>query len=109
MIADQVHEFSRGASFEAIMSLPVSIPENYFADWQPFCQLRKVGSITESGYIGELALTWTGPREFLLSSDETDKWPLGKAELDILFTSPQGRRIRTKKLVIDIKHGTSID
>lgn len=108
MIADTIHEFARGATFEAVMSLPTNVPDNYFADWQPLSQLRRDGQLTKSGLIGELDFKWLGPREFVLSSNDTDKWPLGVAELDVLFTSRQGRRIRTKSLKVKITPGVTI-
>ena len=108
MIADTVHDFARGATFEAVMSLPISVPDNYFAEWQPFSQIRRDGQLTKEGLIGELDFKWLGPREFVLISDDTDKWPLGKAELDVLFTSKQGRRIRTKTVRLNITVGVSI-
>ncbi len=108
MISDQVHEFSRGSSFEAIMSLPASIDENYFQLWIATSQLRQYGKITKTGFIADLDFTWIDGWKFILTSDETDKWPLGEAELDVLFTHPTtGRRIRTKKLRIKIKHGVT--
>ena len=105
MIADTVHDFARGATFEAVMSLPVSVPDNYFLEWQPLSQIRRDGQLTKEGLIGELDFKWLGPREFVLSTDDTDKWPLGMAEMDVLFTSRQGRRIRTKTVKIKITAG----
>lgn len=109
MITDNVHEFARGASFEAVMSLPVNVPDSYFADWQALSQIRREGNLTKEGLIGDLTFKWLGPREFVLSSNDTDNWPLGMAELDVLFTSRQGRRIRTKSLRLKIKAGPTRD
>lgn len=108
MIADTIHEFARGATFEAVMSLPTNVPDNYFADWQPLSQIRRHGQLTKEGLIGELDFKWLGAREFVLSTDETDKWPLGVAEIDVLFTSRLGRRIRTKTIKVKIVPGVSI-
>jgi len=109
MISDQVHEFSRGASFEAILSLPTSIAENYFALWTPTSQIRQAGKLTVEGLIGNLTFSWLDGRKFMLVSNDTASWPLGAAELDVLFTEPNtGRKIRTKKLYIDIQHGVTV-
>lgn len=108
-IQDNIPEFARGSSFEAVMTLPQSVAENYFAEWQPLSQLRKEGNLTKEGLIDDLTLTWLGPREFILSNNDTDKWPLGMAEFDVLFSSRQGRRIRTKTLRVLIKAGPSVD
>lgn len=108
MIADTIHEFARGATFEAVMSLPTNVPDNYFNDWQALSQIRKHGLLTKAGLIGDLDFKWLGPREFVLSSNDTDKWPLGVAELDVLFTSRQGRRIRTKTVKVKITPGVTI-
>ena len=110
MIADTVHDFARGSTFEAVMSLPASVPDNYFnEDWLPLSQIRRDGQLTKDGLIGELDFKWLGPRQFVLSTDDTDKWPLGRAELDVLFTHKQtGRRIRTKTVKVHITHGVSV-
>jgi hypothetical protein len=109
MIADNVPEFARGASFEAVVGLPINVADNYFADWQALSQIRREGNLTKEGLIGDLTVKWIGPRQLVLSSDDTDKWPLGMAELDILFTSNQGRRIRTKTIRVKIKAGPTRD
>jgi hypothetical protein len=90
-IQDNVPEFARGSSFEAIIKLPDSVEENYFDDWQALSQIREEGNLSKAGLIGDLSLTWLGPREFKLSSDDTDKWRLGMAEFDVLFSSNKGR------------------
>lgn len=108
-IQDNIPEFFRGASFEAVMRLPPNIEENYFAEWYALSQIRREGKLTKDGIIGELDFKWIGPNEFLLSSNETDKWPLGMAEFDVLFSSKQGRRIRTKTLRVMIRDGVTKD
>lgn len=108
-IQDNIPEFARGSSFEAVMSLPESVAENYFATWQPLSQIREEGNLTKDGLIGDLSLKWVGPRQFILSSNDTDKWKLGMAEFDVLFSSKQGRRIRTKTMRILIKAGPTQD
>lgn len=111
MIADKVHEFARGASFEVIMSLPANVAADYFLEWRALSQLRKAGKPTEEGYISDLKFQWIdeeGHRKFLLSSNDTDKWPLGAAVLDVLFITRKGdRRIRTKQLEIIITDGAT--
>ena len=108
-IQDNIPVFKRGASFEAVVRLPSTVEENYFIEWQPLSQIRKEGDMTKEGLIGELTFKWLEPNVMLLSNDETDKWPLGMAEFDILFSSNQGRRIRTKTLRIDIQAGPTQD
>lgn len=111
MIADKVHEFARGASFEVIMSLPSNVEADYFIDWRALSQLRKAGKPTEEGYIADLKFKWLdeeGHRKFMLSSNDTDKWPLGAAVFDVLFITRKGdRRIRTKQLQIMITDGVT--
>lgn len=108
-IQDNIPVFKRGSTFEAVVKLPDSVAPNYFDDWQPLCQIREEGNYTKSGLIGDLDLKWIGDREFILSSDDTDKWKLGMAEFDVLFSSKQGRRIRTKTLRILIQAGATQD
>jgi hypothetical protein len=109
MIADKVHEFARGASFEAVMSLPVNIADDYFLTWQVVCQLRKLDHATADGFISDIDFRWIDgePNKFTLTQNDTDKWPLGMAELDVLFIHTSGRKIRTKALVIKIRDGVS--
>lgn len=107
-IQDNIPEFTRGSSFEAVMTLPNSVEAHYFDTWQALSQIRKEGELTASGLIGTLTLTWLGPREFILKTNNTDTWPLGMAEFDVLF-SKEGRRIRTKTLRILIKAGPTQD
>jgi hypothetical protein len=108
-IQDNIPEFARGSTFEAVMTLPQSVAENYFSSWQPLSQIRREGNLTSEGLIDDLTLAWLGPREFILSSNDTDEWPLGIAEFDVLFSSNQGRRIRTKTLRVLIKAGPTQD
>lgn len=104
-IQDNTPSFARGSTFEAVVSLPLSVVDDYFLDWQPLSQIREEGNLTKTGLIGDLELKWLGPRQFVLSSNDTDKWRLGMAEFDVLFSSRQGRRIRTKTIRIEIKAG----
>ncbi len=108
-IQDNIPEFTRGSSFEAVMSLPTSVAADYFVEWQALSQLRREGILTSSGLIDDLTLTWLGDREFILKAEDTDAWPLGMAEFDVLFSSRQGRRIRTKTVRILIKAGPTQD
>ena len=108
-IQDNIPEFARGSSFEAVMSLPASVEVSYFATWQPLSQIRKEGNLTKEGLIGDLTFKWLEGNQFLLSSNDTDKWPLGMAEFDVLFSSRQGRRIRTKTVRVFIKAGPTQD
>lgn len=108
-IQDNIPSFARGSTFEAIMSLPSNVEDDYFVTWQPLSQIRAEGNLTKEGIMGELTLKWLGPRQFVLSTDDTDKWPLGMAEFDVLFSSRQGRRIRTKTIRILIKDGPTSD
>lgn len=111
MISDKVHEFSRGASFEVILSLPTSIEAGYFGAWEATSQLRVAGKLTEAGFIADLEHSWIDGRKFMLVSDDTAEWPLGDAELDVLFTNPLdgNRKIRTKKLRIKITYGVTAE
>lgn len=106
-IADTIHDFAKGSTFEAVMSLPESVQDNYFANWQVLSQIRRAGQLTKDGIFGEFDFKWLGPRQFSLTTDDTDKWPLGLAEFDVLFTSNTGRRIRTKTITIKITAGVS--
>jgi hypothetical protein len=106
-IADTIHEFARGSTFEAIMSLAETVPDNYFSNYSTLSQIRRAGQLTNDGLIGVLDFTWLGPRQFSLITNQTDDWPLGLAEFDVLFTAPDGRRIRTKTITLRIKAGIS--
>lgn len=109
-IQDNVLEFARGASFEVIIRLPANVEPDYFKTWMPLAQIRREGNLTKKGLIDDLNFKWLpDTNTFLLSLDDTDKWPLGMAEFDVLFSSNSGRRIRTKTMRIKIRAGATRD
>ena len=93
-------EFIRGQTMEFIMELPPEVPANFFRGYVAAetpvettlaCQLRRLENASESGLIATLLVTWedaagTKLRFKSLADDDTNQWPLGPAELDVVFT-----------------------
>lgn len=110
MIANDIHEFSRGATFEALLGLPENVAPDFFTTWTAVSQIRQAGKLTKDGLIDDLIFEWVAPgesRQFRLINHDTAQWPLGAAELDVMFISPEGKKMRTKKFEIKITHGVT--
>lgn len=102
--------FTRGASFNALLKIPTSIPDGFFANWTLRCQVRKAGSELSTGFIGEVSVSWIDPlttRTIAIKHDATDNWPLGGAEFDVLFVSPNGEKMYTQKIAFTIQRGVT--
>lgn len=95
-------EFKRGATFMVVMNLPESVPLNYFDGWNPEAQIRKANNDNQSGFIDDLTFEWADietSRQFTLTCEDTSKWPVGAAEIDVKFTSMTNGRVATTKTV----------
>lgn len=95
---EPLREFVRGQTLDFIMYLPKNIPPNYFMNWTPTAQLRKLHNPTEEGFIADLDVTWADLEYTALRFrylGDTSEWPLGPVEFDVVLTSPPGYKVRT--------------
>lgn len=102
--------FTRGSSFNVTMKIPSNIEDGMFKDWTVKCQVRKLGNEMPSGFIAEVPVFWVDPvttRVVGIKHDATDKWPVGEAEFDILFTSPKGEKLRSRRIQFTITRGVT--
>ncbi len=100
--------FKRGATFGFAMTIPEEIPDGTLASWLPKAQLRRVRNDSPSGLIADIAVFWLDPataRTLVFHHNVSGNWPIGEAELDVLFTSAGGQTIRSSTILFDIQRG----
>lgn len=92
--------FIRGQTLQFIMSLPPTIPANYFdatgttmiggvsTPTGPTAKLRPVGNQAADALIADLAPAWTDGTNtaLLFVVNDTTTFPLGPVEFDVVFT-----------------------
>lgn len=101
-------DFKRGATFAYQFEIPSSFKDGYFASWEVYAQLRKAGNDSPDGLIANLTAEWDSfkkTRNVLVGHPVTEHWPLGEAELDILFISSDGYRVRSETYPVKIERG----
>lgn len=100
--------FKRGADFSVILALPSYVESGHFTEHTPTAQLRRYQNDEPEGLIAQLTFEWIDPavaRAFRLTASNTHDWPIGPAELDVLFTGPDGKTVATQTKVIKIIRG----
>lgn len=92
----------RGDTFNFIITLPASIPDGYFLDYVPTCQIRDLQDVL----ISDVDTQWIDPattRNISLHVAATQTWPIGNAVFDVQFKRPSDNDIQstwTKRLSI---------
>ncbi len=87
----QAVNFKKGATFSFILQLPSIVEEGQLVGWSLKAQIRKQGNDQASGFISDLEVTWvdeekaTSIRAF---HQNTEDWPVGILEFDVIFTAP---------------------
>ncbi len=100
--------FKRGQTFSISVAVPSIIADGALAGWIPSAQIRKANNGSPSGLITALSSYWDNPattRNIHLYHNLTEDWPLGKAEVDVLFTSPGGEKLYSETLEFTIERG----
>lgn len=98
--------FKRGTTFSFVLAIPSTIVDGFFLDWDVKAQIRKERNNTPTGLIADLSTMWVDEettRSLALAYSNTDGWPLGIAEVDVLFVSPTGQRLRSETMVFSIE------
>ena len=101
-------QFKRGSTFSLMFRIPDRFAAGFFRNWRITAQLRKERNDGPNGLIADIGCFWGDPTtatRVVLNHMLTDKWPLGNAEMDILLTSPDGQRVRTKTIPVTIQRG----
>jgi hypothetical protein len=100
--------FKRGATFSYAFEIPSDIPDGYFDEWEVHAQIRKAGSDSPKSLIAQLQPLWQDKvttRELVLMHVDTNAWPVGPAEMDIVFVSPSGFKAASKTVTVSIEKG----
>lgn len=98
--------FKRGTTFSFVLEIPSTTVDGFFMDWGVKAQIRKQNNDNASGLIADLTTSWVDAettRSLILSFSMTDKWPLGIAEVDVLYTAPSGQRMRSHTITFNIE------
>lgn len=100
--------FKRGTAFSFVIETPSTTPDGFFMDWEVKAQIRKQNNSNPSGLIANLSTSWDDTeitRNLTISDNFTDTWPIGLAEVDVLFMSSTGQKIRSSVYTFDIIRG----
>ena len=100
--------FKQGSTFSFALNVPTTVANGYFRDWEVQAQIRRKGDASPRGLISSLGSRWedsTLTRRLFVFDGHTEKWPVGPAEMDIMFINGSGYRLRAKTVQIDIQRG----
>lgn len=100
----------RGASFKLTVTLDPSQADGYFATWVPLAQVRVAGNRLPAGVIDTLDWQWVdseAARSLIVSKSNTDDWPTGMIEVDVLMTSPSGDYVRSPRYTFELLSGVT--
>lgn len=100
--------FKKGSTFSFALNVPSTVAAGYFRGWEVQAQVRRKGDSSPKGLIGTLGARWEDSeqtRRLFVFSGLTDDWPVGPAEMDIMFISGSGFKLRAKTVQIDIQRG----
>ena len=98
-------EFKRGSTFSYVLALPAQYQNGFFASWFPSAQIRKARNNQSNGLIADMSAFWLSENDHSKVSvyhSLTEQWPVGLAEMDILFTSVNGEKIYSNTLLFEI-------
>ena len=102
------HPFLRGSTFSFGMAIPEQLPNGYLKNYIPVAHLRKARNDLPSGFIAKLNCFWADPsttRVLVFHHALTEKWPVGLAEMDVLFRSNSGHVLRSTVVSFIIQRG----
>lgn len=103
--------FKRGSTFAFMFAVPENMPNGFFKTRLPSAQIRKAMNSRPDGLIANIACFWADPattRYLIVHHSLTDKWPLGNAEMDILFESATGEKLRSTTALFNIQRGITV-
>lgn len=103
--------FKRGSTFAFMFAIPPEIPNGFFKTRLPTAQIRKAMNSRPDGLIANIACFWADPastRYLIFHHSLTDKWPIGNAEMDVLFESSSGEKLRTTTAIFNIQRGITV-
>lgn len=84
----------RGDSLDLVCVIPEEFSDGYFASWTVAAHLRDA----KDNLVQELTVGWadeTTTRHLRLGCLDTRAWPLGRVDMDVQFTRPDGFVVST--------------
>lgn len=75
---------TRGDTFNYIVTLESNIPDGYFSEYVPTCQIRDL----QDAVIADVVTSWVDQvtaRNVSLHVSATSAWPVGQAVFDVQF------------------------
>ena len=105
-----VATFPKGTTFTCSAYLPDTVPDGFFDGWEIKAEMRRKGNSTDLGLVAELDVEWLDPgtnRQLTFYYRNTDRWPVGRVTVDVLFTNSEGEQLRTSTIEIDIQQGVT--
>ena len=106
----QAAVFKRGSTFKFTLKLPDSVVDGTFQGWVPTAQIRKHRDDSTNGLIATIPVSWVNAqtaRELRVNFNDTDAWPLGDADFDILLTAPDGTRLHSATMYFNIQRSVT--
>ena len=103
--------FKRGQTFSFMFEIPEAIEDGMLKEYIPTAQIRKKGNSGKLGHIGDINCYWADPdtnRLLVMYHNDTGAWPLGLAELDVLFTGTGGTSFRSNTVDFKIERGITV-
>lgn len=103
--------FVRGNAFSHTFDVPPAYADGTLANWLPLAQARVADNRLPEGLIVTLDHAWVDPtvaRKIRVTTPNTEHWPVGLFEVDVLLTSPSGDYARLPKLVMECVPGVTI-
>ena len=100
--------FTSGQTFSFIMQIPDTVKSGALRHYLPKAQIRKYKSNQANGLIADLNCFWADPKTtkmLTLYHNLTDNWPVGLAELDVVFEGADGTSIRSTTVAVQIVRG----
>jgi hypothetical protein len=112
--------FIRGQTLEFIMELPCDVPAYYFNKFDGIqtnttvaAELRQVENAGAQGFIASLTVSWEdiASTKLRFKAENTDNWPLGPAEFDVVFVMTKDqvfyRKFRSQAVRFTIVDGVT--
>lgn len=109
-MTDRPPLFRRGTSLIQTLTIENSFANGYFANWLPLAQVRVANNVQPDGLIATLDCAWEDAmltRKMGIRINNTEGWPAGLIQLDLLLTSPSGESYRTPPMVFDCVPGVT--
>lgn len=103
-------QVKKGSTLSLVLNVPENIADGFLSSWTPSAQIRRHRNPQPSGFIAQLGCFWVDPtkaRSVGVFNADTDDWPEGLADMDVLFTSADGQTIHSSTILVEISQGVT--